>query len=273
MPIRTDRSDLPPLGAPRTAGVVIVGNEVLSGKVVEQNAAFFVRELRALGVRLCEVAFVEDRRDAIAECVARMAARFDVVCTTGGIGPTHDDVTLDALALAFGRPLVERPELVAAMGELLGPRLTPAHRRMARVPEGTALVPGDKLPWPGLRLDNVWIFPGIPAFVRAQFSALAHHLGAGPPLFAGALDLAAEETAICERLDAVVARHSAVEIGPYPRWEAGRWRLRLTAEGPDAAAVEAAWRELAATFADDIDAREPVRAVRSGPPLSPLDPA
>lgn len=253
-----------PLVAPatRTAGIVIIGNEVLSGKVVEQNAAFFVAELRAIGVRLREVAFIEDDRAAIGAAVRRMADAYDVVCTTGGIGPTHDDVTIDGIAAGFGVAVSESPDLVRAIEATLGPRMLPGHRRMARIPDGAVPLPtGGRVAWPLIRLANVWIFPGLPWLVRARFTDLARHLGAGPTTWLGALLLAAQEADIVEALDALVLRHGATEIGSYPAWSEGHWTVRLTVEGTSEAAVHAAWADLKATFAATLRTEEPVRPI------------
>jgi len=263
-------ADAPPA---RSAGVVIIGNEVLSGKVEEQNAAFFVERLRAIGIRLREMAFVEDDRDAIGVTVRRMAERYDVVCTTGGIGPTHDDITIDAIAAGFGVPVIESPELVSAIAATLGPRMHPGHRRMARIPEGAVPLPtGGRVAWPLIRFGNVWIFPGIPWLVRAKFDDLARQLGAGPTTFLGAVTLLAQEADICEALDALVSRHPSVEIGSYPTWSDGRWTVRLTAEGRTEARVRDAWSDLGTTFAASLRSDEPVRPVNGVAAAAPSPP-
>lgn len=260
-----------PSAAPaRSAGVVIIGNEVLSGKVEEQNAAFFITRLRELGVRLREMAFIEDDHAAIGATVRRMSERYDVVCTTGGIGPTHDDITIDAVAAGFGVPVVESPELVRAIAATLGPQMHSGHRRMARVPEGAIPLPtSGRVAWPLIRFANVWLFPGIPWLVRARFDDLARLLGAGPTTWLGALTLAAQEADICEALDALVARHPAAEIGSYPTWNAGHWTVRLTVEGTSEPSIHAAWDDLRATFAASLRSEEPVRPVNGAAPQRP----
>jgi len=236
--------------------IVVVGNEVLSGKVVEQNAAFLIGRLKTLGARVCEVVFVEDDVYAIAEAMARVMARSDEVLVTGGIGPTHDDVTIQAAAQALGVPVVEDGELLAQIARLglkrgvetarEGRELTPGERRLARVPAGAKLhwavrTGGEGvLPWPVARAANMWLFPGVPPLMQALFDGLKTHFSGSPPLFADALELTIEEAVICEALDAIVATHVAVEIGSYPRREANVWHLRLTFESPDAAATVAA---------------------------------
>lgn len=248
--------------------LVVVGNEVLSGKVVEQNAAFLIGRLKTLGARVREVVFVEDDIEAIAEALTRVMGRSDEVLVTGGIGPTHDDVTIQAAAQALGVPVVEDPELLAQIGRLgksarEGRELTPGERRLARVPAGATLHWGVRtgaegpglernmgdvgqrptpnvLPWPVAKAANMWLFPGVPPLMQALFDGLVSHFSGSPPLFSDALELTIEEAVICEALDAIVATHVAVEIGSYPRREAGVWQLRLTFESPDASATAAA---------------------------------
>lgn len=234
-------------GAPRLCvSLVVVGNEVLSGKVVELNAAFLIGRLKTLGARVREVAFVEDDVDAIAEALARVRVRSDEVLVTGGIGPTHDDVTIQAAAQALGVPVVEDPELLAQIARLgksarEGRELTAGERRLARVPAGAKLHWGERsVPWPVARAANLWLFPGVPPLLQALFEGLVAHFSGSPPLYSEALELTVEEASICEALDAIVAVHTAVEIGSYPRREAGVWQLRLTFESPDGSATAAA---------------------------------
>ena len=234
--------------------LVVVGNEVLSGKVVEQNAAFLIGRLKTLGARVREVAFVEDDVDAIAEALARVRLRSDEVLVTGGIGPTHDDVTILGAAQALGVAVVEDAELLAQIGRIgksarEGRELTPGERRLARLPAGAKLHWGDRrVPWPVARAANLWLFPGVPPLLQALFEGLVEHFSGSPPIFSEALELTIEESAICEALDAIVAAHGSVEIGSYPRREAGTWQLRLTFESHDASATAAAVMAARAAF-------------------------
>jgi len=233
--------------------IVVVGNEVLSGKVVEQNAAFLIGRLKVLGARVREVVFVEDDVDAIAEALARVRVRSDEVLVTGGIGPTHDDVTIQAAAQALGVAVVEEPQLLVQIARLgksarEGRELTSGERRLARVPAGATLQWSERLPWPVARVANLWLFPGVPPLLQALFEGLVGRFSGAPPLFAEALELTIEESVICEALDAIVAAHGAVEIGSYPRREAGVWQLRLTFESPDLAATTAAVTAARAAF-------------------------
>jgi len=237
---------------------VIIGNEVLTGRIEEKNSAFFVRRFRALGVRLREVCFVEDRVDAIADTLRRLAPAHDQVVTSGGIGPTHDDVTIEAVAAAFDAPVVESPALVSLLERLLGARATPGHLRMARIPEGGELVFGGDVRWPVLKMANVYIFPGVPWLLRSTFEAIESRFACETPLLVGAFAVASEEALICERLDAVAARHGLVEIGSYPRFDGLAWSLRLTLESTSWDAIAAAARDVRRELHDVITAEEPV---------------
>ncbi len=244
-----------------TAGVVIIGNEVLSGKVVEQNAGFFIRRFRALGTRLARLAMIEDDLDEIAATVREQSDRFDFVMTSGGVGPTHDDVTMTAVARAFDVPLVDDPELLARMQRHLGDGLTEGHRRMARIPDGGRLLGAVSLPWPTVVVRNVYIFPGVPSLLAAKFKDI-EHLFAGREVWNAALHLGADEASICEALDRVVAAHPDVEIGSYPRLEAGRWHLRLTVESVDPDAVTLACAALRDALGSDVLREEPLTSTR-----------
>lgn len=247
--------------------IIVVGNEVLSGKVVEQNAAFLIGRMKALGARVREVVFVEDDVAAIVEAMQRTRARSDEVLVTGGVGPTHDDVTIAAAALALGVEVIEDEALVEQIVRLrratvgsaaggsapgqpgAGPGANAGERRLARVPAGAVLMWGDKVPWPVAKAANLWLFPGVPPLMQALFEGLVRHFEGSPERFGEALELVVEESIICEALDAIVLAHAKVEIGSYPRREAGVWRLRLTFESTDAAATEAAVAAARAAFA------------------------
>lgn len=229
-----------------TVSLVVIGNEVLSGKVDELNARFLIKRLRALGARVREVVFVEDEVTAIAEAVARGVLRSDVVITSGGVGPTHDDVTVAGVAAALAVPVVEDLAILGMLSTHLS--RAPGARRLARVPQGATLMRG-RLPWPVIRCDKVWLFPGVPPMLEALFEDFAAHFAGSPEVLSSAIELAVEESLICDALDALVARHPEVEIGSYPRREDGAWRLRLTFDGIRAEAVAAAHDEAASLFA------------------------
>jgi len=243
--------------APRhrpTAGVVVIGNEVLSGKVDEQNVALFVRRFRELGVALSRVAIITDDLDDIATTVADFAARFDIVCTTGGIGPTHDDLTIDGVARAMKRSLELNPELVRLIQAHLdrrGRSMNEGYRRMARAPSGCELV-GDPR-WPTVKVDNVFIFPGVPALLVKKFEVLAQEHFRGAELWTGELEADALESEVVDALDAIVVDHPQVEIGSYPQMGDGdRWTLKITAEATTPQAVQAALAAVAEALGERV---------------------
>lgn len=237
-----------------TAGLIVIGDEILSGKVVDTNTPFLISELRALGTRLCEIAVIADHRAGIAETVARFAARYDAVFTSGGVGPTHDDVTIAGVAQAFGVTVQRHPELAALLtayyrslprppaggsgaGEganTANEELLARNLRMADVPEGTTLLAGADLKWPVLCVRNVYILPGIPEIFRRKFLAIRERFR-DSPFFLRQIYVGCEEGAIAHHLDGIAASYPDVALGSYPRLEAAAdgHRVRLTLEGKD----------------------------------------
>jgi len=234
-----------------TAAIVVIGDEILSGKFVEENAAFLIGELRALGVALRRIVVIPDELDDIAATVPALAARFDHVFTSGGVGPTHDDVTIDGLARGFGTDVVSEPDLEGRIRAYWGDRLAPANLRLARVPRGATLVFGDGTTWPVVAYRNVYILPGVPRLFRRKFLDIRERFRAAPVTVARVW-LDAEEGAITPDLDAVVIAHPTVRIGSYPRFEERDFQVLITLEGPAAGEVAAAADALAARLAAHV---------------------
>ena len=229
-----------------TAAILIIGDEILSGKVEEENARFLVVELRALGVSVRRIEVRPDVEGEIVEAVRELSARFDHVFTSGGVGPTHDDVTLPAIAAAFSMPLSRRPELEALIRRAFGTSLHERDLRMADIPEGASLLygqPPDTTIWPVVSVQNVYILPGVPVIFRRKFAVLRELLRAGP-IHSRALYSAQPEGAIAEALDAVVAAFPEVKIGSYPRVEPGDFQVKITLDSRDPAAVDRALAQL-----------------------------
>jgi molybdenum cofactor synthesis domain-containing protein len=240
--------------AATTAAIVVIGDEILSGKFVEENAAFLIGELRALGVALRRICVIPDDLDDIAATVPALAARFDHVFTSGGVGPTHDDVTIDGLARGFATDVISEPELERRVRAYWGDRLAPANLRLARVPLGAELVRGEgETTWPVVAYRNVYILPGVPALFRRKFLEIRERFRS-TPVSVARVWLDAEEGAIAPELDAVVAAHPAVRIGSYPRFHEQDFQVLVTLEGATADDVRAA--------ADELAARLGVRVVR-----------
>jgi molybdenum cofactor synthesis domain-containing protein len=224
-----------------SAALLVIGNEVLSAKVTDENGPFIARRLRDLGVRLIAIHTIPDEADEIAATLAQVRARCTWVFTTGGVGPTHDDVTLGAVAKALGRPVVRHAGLAALLRAIHerhhGEEIPEEALRMADVPEGTRLE-GDA-GYPTLVVENVVMLPGVPEFCRFQFERFAHALAA-PPFRLACIYLRVGEGQIAAALDRVVRAHPLVEIGSYPRFDGADHRVKLTVESKDEATVVAA---------------------------------
>lgn len=235
----------------RTAAILVVGNEILSGKIADANVAFLARELFALGVALRRVVVCPDEVDVIARDVNELRRTHDVVITTGGVGPTHDDVTIAGVAAAFGRPVVRPPELEAMLRGHYQERLTEGHLRMANVPEGAELLASPEIPWPTPCIENVYVFPGVPDLIRLKFPLLRARLYDGAAFVSRAVFTLCDEGEIAALLDRVVAAHPDVAIGSYPQWKGQDYKTKLTFDGKDLAAVERAVAALVAGIPRD----------------------
>lgn len=235
----------------QTAAVVIIGNEVLSGKVTDLNSPFLIQRFRELGVRLKRLEIVADEAEEIGRAVRSASESHDIVITTGGVGPTHDDITMASIAAAFGVSVERHPALLRLVEAYFDTATTEAHRSLADVPEGSDLVGEERPPWPSVRYRNIYILPGIPKLMQARFDVFASRF-AGPPTYHGALELRAFEAEICDRLDTVVAAMPQVEIGSYPRREDGVWYVRITVEGASPDDVEHALQSLAQSLGDRV---------------------
>lgn len=247
-----------------TAAIVLIGNELLSGKIRDANAVYAIGRLRELGVQLKRLAVVPDEAEPIRTELRFAAERFDHVFTSGGIGPTHDDITLECVAAAFGVPLRRNRELETILREHFRERLNEDHLRMAEVPEGTGLIHGGEMRWPVLHFRNIYILPGIPEIFRAKFDAIAERFRAGG-FWLRSVYLNADEGTIARHLRDLEARFP-VRVGSYPRLDATDHRIRVTIEARDAAPVDAATDHLVAIL-------EPTWIVRVDPVLVATPPA
>jgi molybdenum cofactor synthesis domain-containing protein len=225
-----------------TAAVVVIGDEILSGKFPDENGTHLIRRLRQLGCDLRRLVVVSDDPADIADEVRRCAAAHDHVLTTGGVGPTHDDRTLEGVALAFGVPLETRAELVALLDHF-GLARSETNLRMATVPAGSELVTVPRSSFPIVRTRNVWIFPGIPKLMHAKFEEIAGRF-AGEQVRTDRLYTDQQETEIAAVLMAVAERHPSVVIGSYPRFGEGDYKVIVTLESRDDPALAAASAEL-----------------------------
>ena len=222
-----------------SAGVVIIGNEILSGKFADENSPWLIGRLRELGCDLLRIAVVADTEREIADEVARQSSSFDWVITTGGVGPTHDDVTFAGVAAAFGLRLHHHPELVAVLREKLGERCNDAALRMAEVPEQSALWWDGGVVYPLIVCRNVCIFPGVPSLLRLKFDKVAHRF-AGVPVSTARLVTGRSEPEIADTLTEAARRWPGVAIGSYPRLDERPIVVIITLESRDSAALAAA---------------------------------
>jgi FAD synthetase len=227
----------------RSAGIVIIGNEILSGKVTDTNSPFLSRELRKLGVTLRRITTIPDEIDLIAATVKEFADAYEVVFTSGGVGPTHDDVTMEGVARAFGRKVVRHPELDRRLREYLGQNANAARMRMADVPDGSELIVDHRLGFPTIKCENVYILPGIPEILEQKFLALKERFTASPYHLRVVFSRDGEG-AIAEHLNATVAKFPDLLLGSYPKLGDPEYAVKLTLESKDQAYVEAALRHL-----------------------------
>ena len=226
-----------------TAAILVIGNEVLSGKIEEQNARFLIGELRELGVALQCILTIPDDPEQIAAAVRDLSARFDYVFTSGGVGPTHDDVTISSIARAFNKPVVRHPELEAILRRWFGDGIDETRLRMADVPEGADLVYGGELKFPVMAYRNVYIFPGVPELFRKKFTAIRERFRVAP-FYLWIVYTLEDEFDIAERLQALADAHPAVAIGSYPNFATPEYKVKLTLESKIETAVATAHQAL-----------------------------
>lgn len=225
-----------------TAAVVIIGDEILSGKFPDENGPFLIERLRRLGCDLGRLVIIGDEVDAIADEIRRCAAAYDHVLTTGGVGPTHDDRTLEGVAAAFSLPLERREALVALLERFSLPP-TEANLRMAMLPVGAVLVSSAGSSFPVIRVHNVWVFPGVPQLMRTKFDDVAEAF-AGQQVQRIRLYCRQPETQIAEQLAEVQAAFPAVAIGSYPRWGETAFQVIVSLDSRDGAAIAGATERL-----------------------------
>ena len=227
----------------RTAALVVIGNEILSGKVQDSNAYFTARELRSLGVELKRITVVPDELAAIAEEVAYCASHFDFVITSGGVGPTHDDITMEGVAIAFNRKLIQHPELARLINQHMGERANAASLRMAEVPEGAVLNDAGDIRFPTVQVENVYVLPGIPQLFESKLNALKPRLGADP-YYMHAIYTNSVESTLAEHLNATLLVYPQLMLGSYPKIGHPEYRVKLTLESKDSDYLERALRHL-----------------------------
>ena len=228
-----------------TAAVLIIGDEILSGRTQDTNLNAIARFLGTLGVDLKEARVVGDEEADIVEALNALRTAYDYVFTTGGIGPTHDDITADCVAKAFGVKLYEHPEIMAMMTDRWGDQLNAARRRMARVPQGGTLVRNPVNGPPGFQIGNVFVLAGVPQIMRGMLEDVGHRLKGGAVVVARTVRVdGSGEGAIAAPLEAVAKAHPELSLGSYPFFSHEGYGSNLVVRGRDPAEVDATVREL-----------------------------
>lgn len=220
-----------------TAGMIVIGNEVLSGKVEEQNARYAIERLREAGIDLMRIVTVRDDVETIAADVREMAGRYDHVFTSGGVGATHDDVTIEGVARGLGLGVERHAELEGLIRDHYGERVNAAALRMADAPEGATLLGVGELLYPVVTVRNIYIFPGVPQFFRSKFDYVWRRLS-GTPVVMREVFVSVGESSIADALREAAEAMPDVEIGSYPRFDRADYRVRITVESRDKARVD-----------------------------------
>ena len=231
----------------RTAGIVVIGNEILSGKVVDTNSPFLVKELRALGVDVQRITVIPDVLDEIELTVRDFHERFDFVFTSGGVGPTHDDVTIDGVARAFRRPVVREPELERRLREFYKDKINDARLKMSEVPQGSELIYGGTLAFPTILVGNVYVLPGIPEILQSKFLALRERFS-GDPFHLRVVYTREGEGSIAESLNETLRKFPELLLGSYPKIGDPEYAVKLTLESKNEEYVERALEHLLAAL-------------------------
>lgn len=236
-----------------TAAVLVIGDEILSGRTHDRNIGAIAEHLTAIGIALCEVRVVGDVRDDIVAAVNALRARYTYVFTTGGIGPTHDDITADSIGAAFGVAVDIDPRAVALMAPVYAARgieLTPARLRMARIPEGAELIANSLSAAPGFQIGNVFVMAGVPDIMKSMLSAATQRLRTGPKVNAVSIVIHRAEGDIADLFAAHQQAFPDVAMGSYPSFADGRYRTELVLRSRDAERLEQARAGLAHALAE-----------------------
>lgn len=223
-----------------TGCLLIIGNEILSGRTQDANLAYMARELNELGVRMVHARVIPDIEDIIIDTVNECRATYDNVFTTGGIGPTHDDITADCIAKAFNTALYFHPDIV----ELISQREAPpdvmeARLRMARIPEGATLIENPTGGPPGFQIENVYVMAGVPMVMQAMVSSLTkERLGGGDPVRSRSVGAYLSEGQVAARLKSIQDEHPDIDLGSYPFYKPEGYGTNLVMRGANEAELD-----------------------------------
>jgi molybdenum cofactor synthesis domain-containing protein len=232
-----------------TACLIIIGNEVLSGRTQDKNLAWIATELNKLGIRLMETRIIPDIGQTIVTCVNSTRRQFDMVFTTGGIGPTHDDITSEFIAKAFNVPLIRHPEAKALLEKHYPPeQINEARMKMADIPEGATLIHNPVSAAPGYKMENVYVMAGVPRIMQAMFDGIKHTFAGGAPMISATVSAFITEGSIAEDLGRIQTQFPTVEIGSYPFVRHQKLGTSLVARSTDAEALALCKTLLTALF-------------------------
>lgn len=231
-----------------SAAILVIGNEILSGRTQDTNTKFIAEKMTSLGIRMREVRVVPDDKDIIIAALNEMRAKVDYLFTTGGIGPTHDDITAGSIAEAFGVDLILDPDARRQMLDYYGAEaeLTEARLRMAHVPQGAALIRNPVSGAPGFIMGNVYTMAGVPRIMQAMMDNIVATLRQGPKIMSNSISCSLGESAIAHQLGEIQNRYPDVEIGSYPHYRAGALGLSLVLRSIDQQKIAAATEEVIA---------------------------
>lgn len=234
-----------------TAAILIIGDEILTGRTREGNAWFLAGKLAEAGIDLRQIRVIGDDHMTIVDAVAELAARHDHVFTSGGIGPTHDDITADAVAEAFGRTISVRDDARAILADYYaarGQELTEARLRMARIPQGAVLIDNPVSRAPGFSVQNCHVMAGVPAVFQAMCEAILPTLRGGAPLGSHSWQMMVPESTVADKLRDLANSHPDVSYGSYPFETEGRYGTNLVVRSTDPEALEAGFAALKDAF-------------------------
>lgn len=229
-----------------TAALIVIGDEILSGRTQDRNIAQVARWLGLQGIRLQEVRVIADDTPAIVDAVNALRVRHDYLFTTGGIGPTHDDITVESIAKALGVGVIVHPQARTILEGYYQTRggLTDARLRMARVPDGAELIPNRYTGAPGIRFDNIFIMAGVPQITAGMLDALSGQLAGGAPLLSETIGCWVQESEVADVLRRTEDAFTSCQIGSYPFWRDGKTGANFVIRSVDAAELAACTRAL-----------------------------
>ena len=233
------------------ACALLIGNELLNGSIDDRNLVTLARVLRSHGIRLKRALVLPDDIDTLAIEIREASLQFDVVFTSGGVGPTHDDVTIAAVARAFGVETVISEELYATLVNHYGESLSDGHKRLAEVPQGSVTVKAPESTWPTIVMQNVWILPGVPAIFRAKLDAVKYFLRGPVSFHSCAVMCRSDELTLKYLIDRAVEANPTIEIGSYPLWPSTDAQTKITFEGTNTETLRAAVDGFVASLPSD----------------------